>query len=283
MAGPRGVHPTGRGRIVLGFILIVIAGVFVLSLIWWLGHPETSPWTEGRWRLAVPLVIAVTIGTWAFWLLSDPLMMMAAIFMPHITLGIPAGIAVVLAIASKGDPEFKSLWKWYGLILLTIFGATVALFPLAFALEHLPQWEECRFKVTLAVDTPDGMRTASNVYRIKSNRIAFLRQSVHGSRSMQGGNFVLDLGPRGRVDVALAKGKAWEFLHYPEEAFGRLEYRDGKTEGRVELTGKVRPVFTGERGGETKTLRPEDFESFFGPGVRFHRVWLEMTDDPVRK
>lgn len=262
----------------MGLMLTLLLLIFGGTLMRWVLNPETSPWTEGRWRMSVPLVVIVTIGTWTFWLVSGPLMLMAAFFMPYISLGIPAGIAVLLAVAGAADPEFKALWKWYGLTLLTILGATIALFVLVPMLNHLPQWEECRFKVALEVDTPEGVRTASNVYRIKTNRIESLRQNVSGRQSMEGGDFVLDLGARGRVDVSLVKGRQNQLLHYPEEVFGRTEYRRGKTGGRVELTGDLRPELTGERDGRSMSLRPEDFEEFFGPGVRFRRAWLEMVE-----
>ena len=277
MAGPDYVHPgrTGRGHV---FFLMLFLIPFAFAVGWWVRNPATSPWTQGRWRVAVPLVAAVSVATWVFWLVSDPLMLMVAFFMPHISLGIPVAVAIVLAVLSWLDPAFKALWKWYGLVLLTILGATLAMGPIVFGLNLLPPREECRFKVTVAVDTPDGLRTASNVYRVMTNRIVILGRVMTDRQSMEGEDFVLDLGARGKVNAALVKNREWKFIHYPEEALGRLAYRDGKTGGRVELTGKLRPVFTGVRDGGTKVLRPEDFEAFFGPGVYFRRVWLEVLD-----
>ena len=260
------------------FFLMLFLIPFAFAVGWWVRNPATSPWTQGRWRVAVPLVAAVSVATWVFWLVSDPLMLMVAFFMPHISLGIPAAVAIILAVLSWLDPAFKALWKWYGLILLTILGATLAMGPIVFGLNLLPPREECSFKVTVAVDTPDGPRTASNVYRIMTNRIVILGRVMTNRQSMEGEDFVLDLGSRGRVDVSLPDRRKGAFLHYPEEAYGRIEYRRGENEGRVELIGGLRPEFTGVRSGETKVLRPEDFEAFFGPGVYFRRVWLEMTD-----
>jgi hypothetical protein len=32
-----------------------------------------------------------------------------------------------------------------------------------------------------------------------------------------------------------------------------------------------------------RVVRPDEFEAVFGPGVRFKRVWIEMTDEPVTR
>jgi hypothetical protein len=277
MAGPDYVHlgPTGRECV---FFLMLFLIPFAFAVGWWLRNPATSPWTQGRWKVAVPLVTVVALSTWVFWLESDPLMLMVAFFMPHISLGIPVAVAIVLAVLCWLDPAFKALWKWYGLILLTILGATLAMGPMTMVLANLPPREECRFKVTVAVDTPEGERSVSGVYQIMTNRVDILGRMMTNRQSLAGKDFVLDLGGRGRVEVSLPDHRNGAFFHYPMEAFGRLKYMRGETGGRVELLGKLRPEFTGVRGGEAKVLRPEDFEAFFGSGVRFRRVWLEMLD-----
>jgi hypothetical protein len=165
-----------------------------------------------------------------------------------------------------------------------------------------------RYRLTLDVETPDGVKSGSSVIENLWTRddYAIPRASVWSKD--RGEAAVVDLGPRGLLFALLAKrapngsvGSSGDYAHYlPLEVFkrtGALKYSSHGQRGammaqlstmrgaKAELTREEIPFLVRFRDiNDPKTVEavnPNDLAKSFGEGVRLKRATIEMTGDPV--
>jgi hypothetical protein len=167
-----------------------------------------------------------------------------------------------------------------------------------------------RYKLTLAVETPDGIKTASGVSEVRIKRVSMPAEGTPSK--LTGEAIYLDLGPGRRPLIALlsnmhydkSKDRFGEFNHWFE---GRpsvkflLELYEGKRpkdEDPIEMFRRV----SKHRGAQTipsdvlpdlvtlnnigvpKSVQPVDpkkLEEAFGIGVKWHKITIEITDEPI--
>lgn len=152
-----------------------------------------------------------------------------------------------------------------------------------------------RFRLTVEVETPDGLRSASSVVEVERKRI---RLPVPGGRYahlVRGEAVYVDLGLGRNVVAVLAHGDNAEDVDrinsFWVEAYGRYKYDEDVWSGRKALRGAVelRPpliptlVTFADRldPGTVQVVRPGEFEAVFGPGFRFRRATLEVVPESV--
>jgi hypothetical protein len=182
--------------------------------------------------------------------------------------------------------------KALGVLAVIVFGLVVA-YQLAY-----PTYAH-RYRLTLEVETPDGVKTASGVIEpqlITQPTILTDRRSHSG---LMGDAVFVDLGNGKNVTALLASGPnasnfgaplrlAIEAFEIPNcgEAFCQWRAVSHAT-GRRDLPARLIPTlvtFSDVNDPETaRVIEPGEFETVFGPGYRFKRAWIEMTDDPVTR
>ncbi|HZO45640.1 MAG TPA: hypothetical protein VFB68_07085 [Xanthobacteraceae bacterium] len=153
-----------------------------------------------------------------------------------------------------------------------------------------------RYRMTVEIDTPDGIRSGSSVIEVKRKDYRWLL-FIPGryEYSVRGEAVLVDLGDGRNVIALLAKGphaedvdlmttlaiEAYGYDKWDEEAWAGRR----KMHGPTELGPQSLPAFvTFIKLDDPKTVQvvgPADFSKVFGPGVRLRRVWIESTNDPV--
>jgi hypothetical protein len=171
-------------------------------------------------------------------------------------------------------------------ILVAVLAALWAGFALAF-----PDYAH-RYRLTVEVDTPDGLRNGSSVIEVE--RKDFGWAPAPGPRyeyRVRGEAVFVDLGAGRNVVAVLAHGdnaeRVDEVISFWVEAYGLFRWDQEVWTGRRELRGAVelRPpliptLVTFADPLDPKTVRvvqPHEFEEVFGPGFRFRRATLEVV------
>ena len=195
--------------------------------------------------------------------------------------------------------------------------ATIALLPgCGLASDHLPDY---RYRLTVEVDTPEGLRIGSSVIEVRSTLLAktvpdapVLRIDVRGEAA------AVDLGPRGVLVALLRSEKSVNW------AGGAMELVTPRPpvvpgENRFALWHKAMIANRGlhvvprsdpqerRRAGDplpgpndpppdypmlvrfgdiadpasVALVHPDDLAASFGEGVKLRRITVELTDDPV--
>lgn len=174
-----------------------------------------------------------------------------------------------------------------------------------------------RFRMTLEVDTSDGLRTGSSVYEVTAQNHAKLLPDMRGrSRDVRGEAVAVDL-PSGQTLFALLKtmNRAGDddlaamsmatldpaYKNDWVESAARIAAGDGiRSPAEVPPTDsydgydKGHPIKTQVSNypmlvtftdisdpSSVKLVDPADLAASFGPGVKLKRITVEITDDPV--
>jgi hypothetical protein len=182
--------------------------------------------------------------------------------------------------------------KALGILAVIVFGLVVV-YQLAY-----PTYAH-RYRLTLEVETPEGLKTASGVIEpqlITQPTILTDRRS-HGG--LMGDAVFVDLGNGKNVTALLASGPsasnvdaplrlAIEAFEIPNcgEAFCQwraISRATGQRDLSVELVPTLVTFSDVNDPKSARVIEPGEFETVFEPGYRFKRAWIEMTDDPVTR
>lgn len=157
-----------------------------------------------------------------------------------------------------------------------------------------------RFRMTMEVETPEGLKSGSSVYEVRAKNVPKLLPDMH-SRDwwVRGEAAAIDL-PGGHTLFALLKtsahfddmmGLSMNTLH-PDFRGARYDVvgtakalKNGQYPGPAEVAPADYPMlvtFT-DIADPTSVVRvdPGDLAASFGEGVRLRRITVEVTDDPV--
>lgn len=155
-----------------------------------------------------------------------------------------------------------------------------------------------RYRLTIEIETPDGVRSGSSVIEVSKRQIPKFLDSLFyagGTPRAKGEAIFIDLG-QGRNLVALLRfGPDAQTQHSMSRlAFEVFQRRStdpndlqqmSRLSGRGDLPGDLIPTLvTFKDPADPKTVRvvsPAEFTSVFGPGVRLKNAWIEMTRDQV--
>ncbi|MEZ5787910.1 MAG: hypothetical protein R3D62_15880 [Xanthobacteraceae bacterium] len=149
-----------------------------------------------------------------------------------------------------------------------------------------------RYRLTVEVDTPEGVRSASSVIEVvrKDERWVLIAQGAYVYR-VHGEAVFVDLGGGRNVIALLAHGpngtNVDQMISLGIEAYGHFKWDQDAWTGRTKMQGPVTlkapliPTFvTFSDLSDPKTARvvpPDAFEKVFGPGVHLRSVTLEMV------
>lgn len=181
--------------------------------------------------------------------------------------------------------------KWLA-VVVALFAAAWAWIALAFP-DHAH-----RFRLTVEVDTPDGVRSGSSVIEVERRDYGWVPVASPGGGRVflvRGEAAFADLGAGRNVVAVLAHGDNAQdvsrIITLWAEAHGRKRWYEDVWSGRTELRGVVelKPplvptlvAFADPLDPSTvRVVRPEEFEAVFGPGFRFRRATLEVVPTSV--
>jgi hypothetical protein len=172
-----------------------------------------------------------------------------------------------------------------------VLRALVVLVAITFVLWIFFSPQTYRFRLTIAADVNDEVRSASSVIEIRSSTYFVPGTSLSTSWDVVGEAVFLDLGDGRNVIATLAFGPTASVrrMNYlvpttfgvrPQDVFNRLE-----TGNEQALSGENIPTLvTFSDLTDPSTARvvvPEEFATVFGSDVRFLGARIQMTRDPV--
>jgi hypothetical protein len=169
-----------------------------------------------------------------------------------------------------------------------------------------------RYRLTVEVDTPEGLKTGSSVIEVSSDRSPkWMPQGGGVSKTARGQAVAVDL-PDGQTLFALLRSNngnvdwpayaAYTVIEVPAPSTGqddqaefltRAKAAEGKTltlprDHRIMIGGAspnnypLLVTFTDIRDPKTVAkVDPDDLAASFGPGVKLRRITVQITDDPV--
>lgn len=163
---------------------------------------------------------------------------------------------------------------------------------------------ELRYRVTVEVDTPAGLRTGSSVVEVKVRNAAPWELGSPVKYGIRGEAVFVDL-PGGKVLFALLNhpGHPDSSIHLPFQTFSRevdeadpRDYGEGpdwkkrvrhlmRVQPTAELTGTKIPALVRFRNLNDPTtgeeVQPNRLSDYFGKGYSLRRVTISVTKDPV--
>jgi hypothetical protein len=156
-----------------------------------------------------------------------------------------------------------------------------------------------RYRLTIEVQTPDGIKTASSVIQASATSTTPIL-GTGLSTTFKGDATFLDLGRGKNVVAVLARGDEAGQMAAPVilamEAFGvrnctTYDMCDWQAmqsmTGTRNLPDNLLPTlvtFSDPNNPRTaEVIKPNEFETVFGPGYRFIGARIEMTRDPVTR
>ena len=169
------------------------------------------------------------------------------------------------------------------------------------------QKEEIRFRMTVNVQTPEGIRTGSSVMEISAwnNRIA-LNGHIRG-RDLQGEAVPVTL-PDGRILIALIAAERPDYVEFTDIVLGALDpaYKNdwvasvdriakAETPSGPQVVSRYPalpsvsnyPMLVSLRDSNSPAsvspVDPSDLAASFGPGFRMKTITFEATEEPLTK
>ncbi|MET3615906.1 hypothetical protein ABID16_004253 [Rhizobium aquaticum] len=149
-------------------------------------------------------------------------------------------------------------------------------------------------KLTVEVETPEGLKTASSVMsaRLSDTHGPFVPAEANGVSFQLNGEAVALEVSRGRYLFVLLKSvPALNWLVYPKmesvKAGALLENGDDGGAGRVALKPDQYPLlgtfYDINNPASVKRVDPTNLEATFGPGYRLNGITLVLTKEPVAR
>ncbi|MEQ1718116.1 MAG: hypothetical protein ABL907_19415 [Hyphomicrobium sp.] len=180
---------------------------------------------------------------------------------------------------------------------MKIFAAIAAMLVVAAALAACSKTYIYRYKVVLEVETPEGIKSGYNVVELSEYTVKFPHAGVRGSTI--GESLYLDLGSgRSPLVTLLTRRKGSAIQPFaPDlnklyggkyEWFGdrnpgleaMIRYRGARELSIADLPELV--TFSDPKDPKTvAAVDPNNLEASFGPGVKWHRMTIEITDERV--
>jgi hypothetical protein len=154
-----------------------------------------------------------------------------------------------------------------------------------------------RYRLTLEVETPDGLKTGSSVVEASARAQPPILVNTPSVTDLKGDAVFVDLGKAGSVLALLAAGKEIQAPYGPVylaiKAFGvpnckepfcqwrEIAHMSGARDLPPDLVPALVALSSNGDPNGARFLRPAELETVFGPGYRLKRAWIELTQEPV--
>jgi hypothetical protein len=179
-----------------------------------------------------------------------------------------------------------------------------AMVMIALALAGCGRTESYRYKLTLAVNTPDGIKRGSSVVEVKFYQVSFPeRGTMH---KLRGEALYLDLGPGARPLIALltrqlpkgGSGRHWTRDAGPGTRWMSQVYDQAPSQDFIEDVPRLarmrgpRPIAPSDlpdlvtfadisNPGSVIEVDPNELPATLGPNIAWHEITLESTAEPA--
>ena len=153
------------------------------------------------------------------------------------------------------------------------------------------------YKMTLAVQTPEGMKTGSAVREVyMQTGPKTLPDAGTSYLAVKGEAVVVDLGQRGGIFALLRSDKTVDHGYYAfldsfptpksvDSSVGVVKYYNSLKTGKAEMTGDNLPMLVRFKDiNDPKSVErvdPSNLAATYGEGVSLKSVTIEITDDPI--
>lgn len=199
-------------------------------------------------------------------------------------------IVVIILLAWGVFTLWRSRMKMLSLVIITVITLPFLWFASAFVYETLNSFTH-RYRLTIEVETPEGLKSGSNVIQSTiTGKADWMLQTGGSYSTVKGEAIFIDLGSGKNIVVTLKfdQGGCVDRLYslaasalHRDKAFW---YREApKWTEKAELQGKLIPTLVSFSNptdpASARVVQPDEFEMFFGPGYRLKGGWLEMTKD----
>jgi hypothetical protein len=145
-----------------------------------------------------------------------------------------------------------------------------------------------RYKITVNVETPEGLKTGSAVREVTISTATIDAPEVTASKKIIGEAVVIDLAKRGVAFAIIDSGYTDVFnaflFHGPTTPAGIKYYRSLKAGTKAPLIkGWPRLVYFSDMSNprSVKEIDPRNMDASFGDGVSIKDIIIEITDEPV--
>jgi len=160
--------------------------------------------------------------------------------------------------------------------------------------QQLPTY---RYRMTVEVDTPEGLRTGSSVIEVRSSRASSYVIPNPGQLNVRvkGEAVAIDLPGRKTLFVLLAKdgfspdvgAGQWAFqaLHVPVQEYGRMlvDLRTRQATGTLPIAVCPQMIYFRDVSDpqSLENVTTSALPRVFGPGVLIRRISIKLTNDDV--
>jgi hypothetical protein len=160
---------------------------------------------------------------------------------------------------------------------------------------YLQPYSSNRFRLTVEVDTPDGLKSGSSVIETVSSESGGLPDARGVRSTVKGEAIFVDLGHGKNLIAILGWGKFGEdenkIFYLTRAALApnrKVEWKDEhKLKGRGDLPPSFFPTLITfsdlENPATAKVVSPAELAATFGPGYSLRRMTLETTSAPVTR
>jgi len=153
------------------------------------------------------------------------------------------------------------------------------------------------YRLGIEVETPDGVKSAANTFAVYQSYTGWGLPEAQGLRQRLKGDAVfLNLGHGKNVVALLAHGptatdydrmNSLDNIAFSKAGQQTSWYATKSLVGTAPLAAVDIPTLvTFSDINDLRTahvVRPDEFEAVFGPGYRFKRAWVEITNGPVSR
>lgn len=146
-----------------------------------------------------------------------------------------------------------------------------------------------RYKMTVTVETPEGIKSGSSVREVTISTPVIRLPEVTASKKVKGEAVVVDLGSRGVLFALISFDSYWEVIEaFPMKGAtapkGIRYYRSLKPGTKAPITKNLPRFVRFKDISDPKSVEPVDPRNLshnFGDGVRLKEVVIEITDEPI--
>ena len=187
------------------------------------------------------------------------------------------------------------------------FLRVVAVAAIGLCLAGCGRTETYRYRLTLAVDTPEGVKRASNVVEVLFYSVSFPERGI--MHKLRGEALYLDLGPGASPLIALltsklhprdAKEQRWTLdagpddnliyrIYGPPPPQSKNYFDDLPRIARMRVPRSITPADLPDLvtfanindPGSVIEVDPNNLRATLGPNITWHEITLESTDEPI--
>lgn len=192
-------------------------------------------------------------------------------------------------------------------IFITLFALTVIIIAAAFAWQYFYPSGIWRYKITVYVETPEGVKSGNAVREVTVRRTPRVTPQAVSSVKLRGEAVVVDLGDRGTLYAVMGSDDyrmifktfpiSGSTAKFPPMSKEGIHYYSTLKGVKASLDLKYYPVIVSfKKINDPTTVKPvyiiksqdeviveDHLAEFFGEGVRLKNIEIEMTTDKVTK